>query len=99
MTRDTMPRIRGLQVRAVRVPMAEPHRTAGGAVEESPLVLTDVSFSYALPPVSSGYPGTGEFTRCSVGRSSSQGGGSGNTTTPLRWQIEAGAVWSGVVGC
>jgi len=35
------PRIRGFQVRAVRVPM-EPHRTASGAVTESPLVLTDV---------------------------------------------------------
>jgi mandelate racemase len=43
MTRDSMPRIRGLTVRAVRVPMAEPHRTAGGTVAESPLVLTDVT--------------------------------------------------------
>ncbi|MEM7564220.1 MAG: mandelate racemase, partial [Pseudomonadota bacterium] len=31
-----------MQVRAVRVPMAEPHRTAGGVVSESPLVLTDI---------------------------------------------------------
>ena len=37
-----MSTIRGLRVRAVRVPMAEPHRTAGGVVSESPLVLTDV---------------------------------------------------------
>ena len=43
MTRDTTPRIRGLSVRAVRVPMAEPHKTAGGTVAESPLVLTDVT--------------------------------------------------------
>jgi mandelate racemase len=35
-------RIRGLRVRAVRVPMQEPHQTASGAVSESPLVLTDV---------------------------------------------------------
>ena len=35
------PKIRRFQVRAVRVPM-EPHRTASGAVTESPLVLTDV---------------------------------------------------------
>ena len=42
MTRETT-RIRGLQVRAVRVPMAEPHRTAGGTVAESPLVLTDIT--------------------------------------------------------
>jgi len=34
--------IRGLRVSAVRVPMAEPHQTASGAVVESPLVLTDV---------------------------------------------------------
>lgn len=34
-------KIRGFHVRAVRVPM-EPHRTASGAVAESPLVLTDV---------------------------------------------------------
>ena len=43
MTRETHPRIRGLTVRALRVPMAEPHRTASGTVAESPLVLTDVA--------------------------------------------------------
>ncbi len=37
-----MPKIKALKVRAVRVPMAHPHRTAGGVVSESPLVLTDV---------------------------------------------------------
>lgn len=37
-----MPKITRLQARAVRVPLAEPHRTAGGVVTESPLVLTDV---------------------------------------------------------
>lgn len=36
------PRIQSLRVRAVRVPMAEPHRTAGGVIAESPLVLTDL---------------------------------------------------------
>ena len=35
-------KIRELRVRAVRVPMAEPHRTASGVITESPLVLTDV---------------------------------------------------------
>jgi mandelate racemase len=39
-TRST-PKLQGLSVRAVRVPMREPHRTASGAVGESPLVLTD----------------------------------------------------------
>jgi mandelate racemase len=34
--------IRELRVRAVRVPMAHPHKTASGTVTESPLVLTDV---------------------------------------------------------
>lgn len=34
--------IRELRVRAVRVPMQEPHRTASGTITESPLVLTDV---------------------------------------------------------
>jgi len=34
--------IRELRVRAVRVPLPEPHRTAAGVVAESPLVLTDV---------------------------------------------------------
>ena len=34
--------IRELRVRAVRIPMAEPHRTASGVITESPLVLTDV---------------------------------------------------------
>ena len=34
-------RVRSLRVRAVRVPMQPPHRTASGVVAESPLVLTD----------------------------------------------------------
>jgi mandelate racemase len=34
--------ISGLHVRAVRVPMSTPHRTASGVVSESPLVLCDV---------------------------------------------------------
>ncbi len=38
----TLPRIIGFNVRAVRVPMSEPHRTASGVITESPLVLTDV---------------------------------------------------------
>jgi mandelate racemase len=38
-----MPKIQSLRVRTVSVPMAHPHRTAGGVVSESPLVLTDVS--------------------------------------------------------
>jgi mandelate racemase len=42
MPRASSPTIRELRVRAVRVPMAEPHRTASGVVAESPLVLTDV---------------------------------------------------------
>ena len=37
-----MPKIKSLTVRAVRVPMATPHRTASGTVTESPLILTDV---------------------------------------------------------
>jgi mandelate racemase len=36
-----MPVVRELRVRAVRVPMQEPHRTASGVVTESPLVLVD----------------------------------------------------------
>jgi mandelate racemase len=35
-------KIRELRVRAVKVPMAQPHRTASGTVTESPLVLTDI---------------------------------------------------------
>ena len=35
-------KIRGLRVRAVNVPMTQPHRTASGTIAESPLVLTDV---------------------------------------------------------
>jgi mandelate racemase len=34
--------IRELRVRAVKVPLAQPHRIASGAIAESPLVLTDV---------------------------------------------------------
>lgn len=39
------PTITGLTARAVRVPMPEPHRTAGGTVSESPLVLVDAHTS------------------------------------------------------
>jgi len=35
--------IRSLRVHAVSVPLPEPHRTAGGVVAESPLVLTDLA--------------------------------------------------------
>ena len=38
----TAPKIRELRVRAVRVPMAQPHKTASGTISESPLVLTDI---------------------------------------------------------
>lgn len=34
--------IRAIRVRAVKVPMAQPHRTASGVVSESPLVLVDL---------------------------------------------------------
>lgn len=37
------PKIAGLTVRAVRVPMPEPHRTASGIITESPLVLVDIT--------------------------------------------------------
>jgi mandelate racemase len=39
---DTSLTIRELKVRAIRVPMTTPHRTAGGVITESPLVLTDI---------------------------------------------------------
>ena len=42
MSTDASPRIQSLEVRAVRVSMSEPHRTASGEIGESPLVLVDV---------------------------------------------------------
>ena len=42
MSKDSSPMIQEFKVRAVRVPMAEPHQTASGVITESPLVLTDV---------------------------------------------------------
>jgi mandelate racemase len=39
---ETALKIRELRVRAVKVPMAHPHKTASGTITESPLVLTDV---------------------------------------------------------
>jgi mandelate racemase len=44
MATGSAPKLQGLTVRAVRVPMGEPHQTASGAVAESPLVLTDALF-------------------------------------------------------
>jgi mandelate racemase len=42
-SRNSSPTIQKFVVRAVRVPMTEPHRTASGVITESPLVLTDVA--------------------------------------------------------
>jgi len=42
MARPSSPRIERFDVRAIRLPMREPHATASGVVSESPLVLTDV---------------------------------------------------------
>jgi mandelate racemase len=42
MARDSSPRIQAFNVRAVRVPMTEPHQSAAGVITESPLVLLDV---------------------------------------------------------
>lgn len=41
-------RITGIKVRAVKVPMTEPHRTASGVITESPLVLVDVETSQGI---------------------------------------------------
>ena len=43
MPTGSTPTVQKIRARAVRVPMAEPHRTASGVITESPLVLTDVS--------------------------------------------------------
>jgi len=40
---SSTPVVRQLRVRALRVPMPEPHRTASGIVSESPLVLADLT--------------------------------------------------------
>jgi mandelate racemase len=37
-----LPKVSAITVRAVRVPLEEPHQTASGVITESPLVLTDV---------------------------------------------------------
>jgi len=42
MKKNSSPIIQGFKVRAVRVPMTEPHQTASGVITESPLVLTDI---------------------------------------------------------
>jgi mandelate racemase len=42
MPETSPPKIQSVTVRALRVPMSEPHRTASGTITESPLVLTDV---------------------------------------------------------
>ncbi len=48
MAAGSVPNLTELRVRAVRVPMREPHQTASGAVAESPLVLTDAVFDDGL---------------------------------------------------
>jgi len=44
-SKNTEATIKSIRVRPVVVPMPEPHRTAGGTVSESPLVLTDITTS------------------------------------------------------
>jgi mandelate racemase len=44
MVQAMAPKLQGLRVRSVRVPMQHPHQTASGTVAESPLVLTDATF-------------------------------------------------------
>jgi mandelate racemase len=43
MQQTSLPKITAFTVRALRVPMTEPHRTASGVVAESPLVLLDIA--------------------------------------------------------
>ena len=43
MQQQSLPKIKAIKVRALRVPMAEPHKTASGEITESPLVLTDIT--------------------------------------------------------
>ncbi|HXJ38767.1 MAG TPA: enolase C-terminal domain-like protein [Bryobacteraceae bacterium] len=45
MSFNGLPVVTGLTVRAVRVPMPVPHRTASGVITESPLVLVDIPTS------------------------------------------------------
>ncbi len=42
MARPSAPAVDRLVVRAIRLPMRDPHQTASGVITESPLVLTDV---------------------------------------------------------
>ena len=42
MPRPSSPKIDRFRVRAIRLPMRDPHQTASGVVSESPLVLTDI---------------------------------------------------------
>ncbi len=42
MSRPSAPAVERLVVRAIRLPMRDPHQTASGVITESPLVLTDV---------------------------------------------------------
>jgi len=42
MAKESSPKIQNFRVRAVSVPMKEPHRTASGVITESPLILLDV---------------------------------------------------------
>ena len=42
MNHESASKVRELRVRAVKVPMAEPHRTASGTITECPLVLVDL---------------------------------------------------------
>ena len=42
LSKNELPKIKAFKLRALRVPMAEPHKTASGEITESPLVLLDI---------------------------------------------------------
>jgi len=42
MPHNSLPKIKAFKVRALRVPMTQAHKTAGGEISESPLVLLDI---------------------------------------------------------
>jgi hypothetical protein len=78
MTAPPNPAVRQVRVRAVRVPMPDPHQTASGVVSESPLALTDLTvdggsirrsivFTYTAQPSSAFGCGI-EWDETAVGR-------------------------------
>lgn len=92
-------KVRELRVRAVRVPMNPPHKTASGVVSESPLVLTDAVFDNGGVGHGRVCPPARDVARAAAGRDAEagsrlRGDGVRRSETGVAWNEQAVAAFA-----